>query len=232
VTREEHIQQVLKEFPDWIASQHRGATRLVGMLVIESSTGDLTSFRLKVTIPKRFPAQDAHPSAQILDHDLGVTLTEAAHVNTVGEMCVQMEERNEIDYARDGLLRFVHQVVIHLHRIRIWVLTRKYPGPEYAHFDQGVREYQADLPSLRARFDRVAEALPQTLRRFSSSRVQLPRENGQCPCGSGDPFRVCHRSQVLEVRKRMAELGPEPRPVTRRRSRVPIDLVRFLRSRR
>lgn len=231
MTRAEHIDQVLNKFPEWTAMKHRRGTRLSGLIVIEGPTGDLASFEMEVIVPKRFPAQDAHPKARILDHDLGVTLTAAAHVNPIGEMCVQMEERNEIDYSRDGLLRFMEQVVLHLYRARIWALTASYPGPEYGHFERGQREYRSELPILRARFDEVAASLPSSLRRLGRPRVPLPNGEALCPCGSREPFQSCHMREVLEVRRKIAELGAEPGPV-RQGSRVPEALLRFLRSRR
>jgi hypothetical protein len=216
VTREEHIFATLRELPFWTRRQDHEETILSGPLALQSSSGAFYGFVVEITVPADFPAQKAHPQARILESE--VPLTEAAHVGPFGNMCVQMEARNQINYASDGLLGFVKQVIIHLERARIQALTSSFPGEEYSHFSRGIREYQEELPAIRKKFEVELDHLPAKLRWMGHLYESPPSKRKRCPCGSGDLFKSCHWNLVMQVRRAMRQLGPEPLPPYRTES--------------
>lgn len=190
----------------------RGGTVLRGDHRVVDSRGGSNLFNVAIFVPDEFPAPGVHPTATILDHDLGVRLTADAHVGDDGEMCVQFGPRNEINYARDGLVRFFEQVELHLYRARIWSINPElpFPGPEYAHYDAGKREYQAELPQLRAPFEALRAGLPKGLAALIDPSARLPSARGRCPCGSSKSFGGCHRTLVKARREAWRRLGRRP----------------------
>lgn len=210
MTREEHILAALKELPRWSRQEDDGETILSGPLVLQSSSGAFYDFAVEITVPADFPAQKAHPKAKVLESD--IPLKEGAHVDPFGNMCVQMEARNQINYSSEGLLGFVKQVIIHLERARIQTLTGNFPGEEYSHFSRGIREYQQELPGIRKKFDVELDRLPPNLRWMGHLSESPPSKRRKCPCCSGVVFRSCHWNLVMQVRRAMQRLGPEPLP--------------------
>lgn len=201
--------------------QRRG-TVLVGEHRVTDTRGGTNRFKVEIFVPRDFPEPGVHPKAKILEHDLGVYLTPEAHVGSDGTMCVQFEARNEINYARDGLVRFFEQVEVHLYRARMWSILSEphgqpsregsghYPGPEYAHYDAGRREYQTELGRLREPFEALRAGLPQGLGVLVDPSVQLPSARRLCPCGSSAAFGVCHRPLVKARREEWRRLGRRP----------------------
>lgn len=233
MNRDQHIEQVLRAYPGWRRFRDRKGARLEGVLRSENRTGGRVTFHMKVIVPSEFPRPGVHPRAQIVSHDLRRPLNDDAHVDSDGVLCVQMEERNEIDYQRDGLLAFMQQVELHLARIRIWSLTGQFPGPQYSHGEHGRREYLAEVKALRAPFEAAVKDLPQALHLHALGIDGLPSDAAHCPCGSAARFETCHKSQVLLARDAVRELGPQPMPLMPRGSGPMLDkLNRFLRNRR
>lgn len=187
-------------------------TVLLGDLVIADRTGATNTFSMEVLVPKKFPAPRVHPRARVLKHDLEKTLTAEAHVEPDGALCLQLPERNEIDYAVVGLAGFMQHVVLHLHRARIWSLGLPYPGPEYAHAEEGRREYETQFRSLLAPYERLRSGLPEGLARLVDPETMLPSEKNKCPCGSTAAFADCHRELVVDRRTAWKRLGPVPQP--------------------
>lgn len=227
------IAEVMAAYPGWTRRRAPGGegTVIAGTLVIADSSGSQNRAVIEVMVPRSFPAAGVHPQAHIVDHNFERSLTEDAHVGLDGHMCVQMPERNEINYARVGLVGFFVQVELHVRRARIWVLTGRFPGPEYAHFDAGRREYQKELPALRAPFEALKSGLPPRVAFYADPSSRLPRALAACPCGSGASFKACHRSELKRRRMEWRAMGEAPRPPMRSGAML-VQLGRFLKGRR
>jgi hypothetical protein len=136
-----------------------------------------------------------------------------------------MPARHEIPYDKVGLVGFLEQVIIHLDRARIQAFTKSFPGETYAHGDEGIREYERERFQLRAEFDGEVEAicaeLPEPVRRYGDSRASELEPRSWCPCGSGKPFKECHKEAVAEVRRKTQALGRGPEVVLHRSPRNP-----------
>lgn len=187
-------------------------TLLLGDLVIADRTGATNTFSMEIFVPKKFPSAGVHPRARVLGHNLGKKLSSDAHVEPDGGLCIQLQQRNEIDYAAIGLVGFMEHVVLHLHRARIWVLAGPpFPGPEYGHGEEGRREFAAELPALLAPYEALRAELPKPVAALVDPLVALPTERTSCPCGSGTQFADCHMPIVVERRAKWTALGPTPR---------------------
>lgn len=210
------INEALAAYPGWkrVPDFSGVGTRIAGPLVLVDPSGATNRAQVEVTVPREFPAEGAHPLARIVSHDFGKVLTEDAHVGGGRDMCVQMPERNEINYERVGLRGFLEQVELHVRRARIWAMTGKYPGPEYDHFDAGRREYQQELAVLRAPFEALKSGLPPSLAYLVDPTHKMLRAVEKCPCKSGLMFKACHRDEIKRRRAQWRTLGhPPQRPM-------------------
>ncbi|MFL5355138.1 hypothetical protein [Archangium sp.] len=223
MTRDQAIQEVLAKYPNWYSVPDVKGTCLYGPLVVESRGKRQFRFDMQVRVPWNFPEAHAHPSARILKHDLGVTLGQAAHVDSRGVLCVQMPERHEIHYHEEGLVGFIQQVWLHLDRARIWAFTGTYPGDAYAHGQTGREEYKREYMQG---WEAIAARLPLPLRHLANPRLLLPEDRAWCPCRSEQRFKACHKPEVMRARHEVLALGDPPKQVRPIRSRNP-----FLRSR-
>lgn len=215
-SREKMIDEVLVSYASWRRKKSFSpkGTLLLGDVVIADRTGATNTFSMEIFVPKKFPSPGVHPRARVLRHDLGRELSSDAHVEPDGALCIQLKQRNQIDYGAVGLVGFMDHVVLHLHRARIWALVGPpFPGPEYGHGEVGRREFAAELPSLLAPYEALRTELPTSVAAFVDPLVALPAERTSCPCGSGTPFAGCHKPVVVERRARWMELGPVPRPL-------------------
>lgn len=209
------IDEVLVSYERWRRKKNFSpkGTLLLGDLVIADRTGATNTFSMEIFVPKKFPSPGVHPRAKVLRHNLGKELSSDAHVEPDGALCLQLQQRNEIDYAALGLVGFMDHVVLHLHRARIWALVGPpFPGPEYGHGEVGRREFAAELPQLLAPYEALRADLPTAVAALVDPLVALPTRS-ICPCGSGTRFTDCHGPIVVERRARWAELGPAPRPL-------------------
>jgi hypothetical protein len=208
VTRNEAIQEVLAKYPHWYSVPDAKGTCLYGPLVRETRSGHEFRFDMKVVVPWDFPSPDAHPTVRILKHNLGIPLGRDAHIYEDGTLCVQMPERHEINYREVGLVGFLQQVLLHLDRARIWAFTGQYPGEEYAHGEDGKREYEQEYAKGQ---EAIATRLPVTLRHLVNLRVPLLENRAWCPCGSGKRFSACHKPDVTAARREVLALGDAPK---------------------
>jgi hypothetical protein len=137
---------------------------------------------MRVSVPLEFPHSDAHPTARVTKHNLGVNLGTDAHMDLDGMLCVQMPERHQINYREVGLSGILDQVTLHLDRARIYAFTGRYPGEAYDHYDKGRREYQQELPQLLAEYlqrrDALLAHLPMPMHRYTDPHVPLLEESG------------------------------------------------------
>jgi hypothetical protein len=227
------IAEFMSAQPDWAqrAGARRDGTLLEGRVIVEDRVGFSNWFDLEFFVPASFPEPGLHPKAKIVRHDLPKQLGADAHLCVGDVLCVQMDERNEVEY-RGGLLAFFEQVVIHLHRARDWTLTTKYPGPQYSHGAEGRREYQEEVPQLRAAWNALKEGLPSSARHLVDAAERLPSARSTCPCGSRVRFRDCCQAVVVQRRQRWRDLGVPPRtPMNQTRSAVMVTkLNEFLRN--
>lgn len=218
------IKELLGARPEWQAVDHSTGTKMSGPVRIQTRSGRVFTFEIELDVPSAFPHPNAHPRVEILKHDLGVRLGRDAHVNGDQSLCVQMPERHEIPYETARLVGFLDQVIIHLDRARIQAFTSRFPGDEYGHGHDGVREYERERIPLRAAFNQKVEALcselPERLRRLGDSRVGMLAPRSPCPCGSGERLKECHWDAVVYVRRQTQALGPGPE-VARRPPRNP-----------
>lgn len=215
MTRAEHIAALLGREPAWrvVRDGTFGPAALEGPVIVRGGAGKEYRFRVRIELPCGFPARDAHPEAWLLESPF--PRHDDAHVDEEGTLCVELPRAHEIDYEAVGLLGFFDQVVLHLDRLRIHALARGYPGPAYAHGDDGVREYLRELHAAATR------ELPAALARVARPGVPLPPDRQRCPCGSGRRFRNCHKNEVKEARKQVAAGGTVPRPQIVGRPRNP-----------
>lgn len=216
MTREESIKEALARYPRWRAVDKPDGTELRGSIVLATPSGQEFRFQMRVFVPLDFPHSDAHPTARVLKHDLGVSLGADAHMALDGTLCVQMPERHQINYREVGLSGFLDQVTLHLDRARIYTFTGRYPGEAYDHDDKGRRQYQQELPQLLSEYiqrrDALLAHLPTPLHRYADPHVPLLENRAWCPCGSDTRFGDCHRGELAQLRLRVAALGEPPRP--------------------
>lgn len=206
------IAEVLGKYSWWKRRKQwapRG-TLLFGEHRITDSGGGTNIFKMEIFVPQEFPAPGVHPKARIVAHDLDVELTDDAHVGRDGTLCVQLEQRNEINYPRDGLAGFFEQVELHLYRARHWSILGTYPGPQYPHYDVGTREYEAERPALQAPFEALRADLPPPIRRLVDPANVLPARSSRCPCGADSSFGHCHEALVKLRRESWWQLGRMP----------------------
>ncbi len=206
------IEALLGQEPSWTKTldSDGGATVLEGPVVALGPTMKEYRFRIAIDVPREFPSPDAHPKARLLESPFEPHLN--GHVFSSRTLCVQMEPAHEIDYAKVGLVGFFRQVEIHLHRFRIWALTRKYPGPEYAHGPGGVEQFG----------DELRATLPMALRRFVRPGIPYPPDSQWCPCGADGRFRHCHKAALKALRARFIAAGARPRSWSSLRTKLPV----------
>src|SRR4051812_8527341 len=106
------IAEFLIAQPDWAprTDAQRDGTVLEGRVVVEDRVGFTNSFEMEFFVPADFSKPGVHPEAKILRHDLPKELGADAHLCVGDVLCVQMDERNEVDYAKGGLVAFFDQV--------------------------------------------------------------------------------------------------------------------------
>lgn len=215
MTRAGHIAELLRREPNWtlVCDSPFGGAALAGPIVVRGATGKSYPFSVRIDVPRGFPDPDAHPDVWILESPF--PHAPEAHVDDDGNVCVELHRAHEIDYARVRLVGFFDQVIIHLDRLRIHALAKRYPGPAYAHGDAGVREFLRELHA------HVTKDLPSALASAAWPGVPVPPNRQRCACGSGLRFGECHKAAVKEARKRIAAAGPLPRRAIIPRPRNP-----------
>lgn len=205
MTRTEHIEALLRREPAWrfVRDGPFGSAALEGPVVIRGGTGKEYRFRVRIDVPSGFPARDAHPEVWLLESPF--PHADDAHVNEEGTLCVELPRAHELDCETIGLVGFFEQVVLHLDRLRIHALTGKYPGPEYAHGDDGLRQHLCEVHAA------ATTGLHPALARAAWPGAPLLPDRQHCPCGSGQRFVQCHKAEVKAARARVVAVGPVPR---------------------
>jgi hypothetical protein len=172
-------------------------------VVLYGATGKVYRFQVRIDVPKAFPAPDAHPDVWLLESPFA--FTDDAHVDSTGNVCLEMREAHELNYERIGLVGILDQVVFHIDRLRIHALTGRYPGPEYGHGDDGVRQF------LKEKHAEFTSKLPPGVAHATLPGVPLPPDRQRCPCGSGLRFAKCHKETVRRIRREMRLAGVMPK---------------------
>jgi hypothetical protein len=215
LTRNEHIEALLRREPAWTAVGHQtGPTLAVyGPVVLFGGTGKAYRFRVRIDIPKEFPARDAHPDVWVLESPF--PFTDDAHIDDYGNVCLELPQAHDLDYERIGLVGVLDHVIFHVDRLRIHALTGRYPGPEYHHGEDGVRQF------LKEKHAQLTRHLPPALAHAVLPGVPMPPDRQRCPCGSGMRFGKCHKEAVRTARRELSACGPFPRRTFQARCRNP-----------
>lgn len=214
MTRDELIDALLRREPAWsvVRCAIGRAIAVHGPVVLFGRTGKAYRFRVRIDIPHGFPARGECPDVWVLESPF--PFNDDAHVDEFGNMCLELRQAHELDYQRIGLVGVLDHVVFHLDRLRIHALTGKFPGPQYAHGDEGIRQF------LREKHADITKDLPAALKAAVLPGVRIPPNRQHCPCGSGLRFGACHKEAVRVARRTLATYGPFPRR----------ELVRFCRN--
>lgn len=215
MTRDEHIEALLRREPGWSAVGQETGTCLAvhGPVSLYGGTGRVYRFQVRIDIPKAFPAREAFPDVWVLESPF--PFNDEAHIDEYGNMCLELPGARQLDYERIGLVGVLDQVILHLDRLRIHALTGQYPGPAYKHGDLGIWQF------LKERHAEVTRHLPSAVARAVLPGVPMPPDRQWCPCGSVRRFVDCHKEEVRNARKALSAAGPAPRRKIERRSRNP-----------
>ncbi|MGA9142171.1 MAG: SEC-C domain-containing protein [Candidatus Acidiferrales bacterium] len=178
-----------------------GETQLVlleGSLAIRSDCGISTSIETKLIFPRNYPEVEPRvfDATQRFKPYPGKTI-EDRHLYSTGQCCLwlppQTPWRSSNPYALRDLL---DQVVVFFDRQLIYDDTGVWPGPAYAHGEQGYRQFIQE--ELQNDPDLTDALTPVILRKVLVGR------NESCPCGGILKFKKCHLRIVEEIQLRIA----------------------------
>jgi hypothetical protein len=183
-------------------------------VVLLGGTSKAYRYQVRIDIPKDFPGRDAWPDVWVLESPF--PFDDDAHVDETGNVCLELPQARELDYERIGLVGVLDQVILHLDRLRIHALTRRYPGPEYGHGDDGIRRF------LKERHVQLTGHLPLALARAVWPGIPMLPDRQWCPCESGRRFGGCHKDAVRHARRELAAAGQAPKRYVVRPPRNPL----------
>lgn len=142
------------------------------------------------------------------------------HCNPDGTACVCVKQEEvakfpegaDLPFFLDGLVRD------YLYGLAFFDIYGRWPWGERSHGALGLLEFYAGNPDAQTPKD--IEEVVALIRKGKdwkqySKQLQRPRGDRACPCGSGKPFRTCHREAwagLLWLRKEMDRLGMGSQP--------------------
>lgn len=185
--------EVRDEYPELFFVEEHPVIYIRGSFPIAPAGGSaLAVFEIDVEVPHRFPAE-----LPVVRETAGrIPRTIDRHINDQeGWCCLGVEEAFRREYAEGfTLLDFLNgPVCAFFAGQRYYELTDKWPTGEWSHGPEGLFEYYEELLDTkdRAKICRYAHTL---------QRGQV-KGHHECPCGSGEALRDCHRDQVDELRR-------------------------------
>jgi hypothetical protein len=184
-----------------VVEEQAERAKIVGRVSVPVGGGRTRSFEIEIRYQRRngrlnpfLPPATHDPSEQFEPH-------EDRHIGQEdGWFCMWLPQRAPDDFDKpDGLAR-------HFERVREFLLlqlmfddrrrrNRKpyWPGKQWDHYSDGHRQW------VREQVDGLdADQLRRLLREAGAERRRPPFS--LCPCGSGFPYRHCHRDWVLAIR--------------------------------
>lgn len=180
---------------------------LVGTILLrEEVSGVPTPVQVRIVLRPGYPRTEpyAYETGGLFDQS-----TLDGHVIHGGRLCLWLPPRSQWQGSDttagwswrddDALVRFVDQVVLFADRHLIWQVTKRWPGGESAHGQDGWLEYvqerlacaRQDLKAFAPAFGRADEIAPYA----------------PCPCGSGAKYRFCHQAGVRRLRRECPNLA-------------------------
>ena len=178
------------------------------------------SFQVRITATNpnssRVPAlYEIGGRTEVIAEKLGLTDLRTLHRNKDGTVCVCVKqiEKRKFPPSSD-LFVFVEELavpylygLVHYEHHRIW------PWGDYSHGSMGLLEFYAEDTTPQTVED-IAEVLPSMRKDLNwkeyHKQLRKPSAERSCLCGSGKPFRVCHKKAwqgLLHLRSEMLRLG-------------------------
>ena len=190
---------VAKNYPslEFRTDHVRGRVELIGDIVLKADCGISTSIAVRLEFPHDYPARepDVFDAERRFKAAEGKAL-EDRHIDSRGKFCLWLPPRSQWSTTDpDALLKLLDYVSEHLERQLTYDITSEWPGGQYKHHSEGYAQFVAEELGVSENSPFVDAVL------FRSDNID-PYET--CPCGGVQKYKWCHRTKVLELRRRVA----------------------------
>lgn len=174
------------------------------------------SFQVRITAlnpnSDRVPAlYEIGKRIETIAEKLGITDLRTLHRNRDGTACVCVKQIEKRKYPPGSdLFVFVEELVVpYLYGLIHYEYNRVWPWGDYSHGSIGLLEFYAEDATSQTMED-IMEIFP-TIRKELNwkeyhKQLRKPSAERSCLCGSGKPFRVCHKKAWLGLQHLRSEM--------------------------